>query len=368
MAPEREPLVLDLTKVDLMKLFGISALTNSFQAQVWLEFTLHDGANSPTLSASGSVFPIGEDGKPTFQPSAGWYAAQIDCRNALNFKIVDTKVMNRGNDVIWAIRFEGTFTETFDLKEFPFDSQDLTIMINMNCRANGPLPVVFRSDSAKVTLSCTYVCPPAKEWEVSPVLRCKPFTLGEDYAEADRQFPAIGLTVRVKRKPFYHVLNLAVPMSLFSLIIVMQAMVTERASFAHRAQMTIMMVLTATTFKVAIAGKLPPVSYLTWIDRFTFANALIVVLMAIWSRMLSLSIIVAEDSDQSGLVDNTVCTVLASSWLLVHLYYMVRAWRHLARKVSEVKLVQGLVESQDKLISSARALIGISPPAAESAI
>ena len=57
---------------------------------------------------------MGADGKPTFRPPAGWYLAQLDCRNALSFQVVDAKVMTRPNhadDLCCAVRVEGTFTE-----------------------------------------------------------------------------------------------------------------------------------------------------------------------------------------------------------------------------------------------------------------
>ena len=55
-------------------------------------------------------------------------------------------------------------------------------------------------------------------------------------------------------------------------------------SINHRHQMTLMMVLTATSYKMAIAGKLPPVSYLTWLDKYTLSNYLLIIAVAVQSR------------------------------------------------------------------------------------
>ena len=250
----------ELTKIDLMKLHNIDVQKLTFQAQIWFEFTIRGGALDANLSKEGAVFPIGEDGKPTFRPSAEWYMQQVDFRNAHSFKTVDAKCMQRGDDIMIAMRYEGAFTEIYELEDFPFDQQGLTIMLNFNCRVGGPMPIeMVVSPICKVTLSCIDVCPPAREWTVGKQVNTNCFNAGEEYG-TDRVFPALTVTVQVERKPMYHILNLAMPMGLFSFLSIIQAMNNDssEAGINHRHQMTLMMVLTATAYKMAIAGKLPP--------------------------------------------------------------------------------------------------------------
>ena len=87
----------ELTQVDLMKLHNIDVQRLTFQAQIWVEFTIRGGAHDAALSADGAVFPMGKDGKPTFRPSAGWYMQQVDFRNAHSVKLVDAKWKWRGD-------------------------------------------------------------------------------------------------------------------------------------------------------------------------------------------------------------------------------------------------------------------------------
>ena len=145
----RVPLRLKLREVELQKLHRLDVANQTFQATIWMEFVMPDGALDENL-VSGmldrpptSHFPIGEDGRPTFRPSATWYMDQLDVRNALNWKRVDGKIMQRpqSNDLIMAIRVEGTFTEVYELKDYPFDVQGLSMTLVFNCRANGPLPM-----------------------------------------------------------------------------------------------------------------------------------------------------------------------------------------------------------------------------------
>ena len=75
----RSPVVcFELTQLELMKLHNIDVQKSSFQAQIWVEFTIHGGALDSNLSADGAVFPMGADGQPTFRPSAGWYMEQVE--------------------------------------------------------------------------------------------------------------------------------------------------------------------------------------------------------------------------------------------------------------------------------------------------
>ena len=313
---------LELTQLDLMKLHNIDVQMLTFQAQIWVEFTIRGGAHDARLSAGGVVFPMGADGKPTFRPSAEWYMAQVDFRNAHSFKVVDAKCMKRGDDLVLAMRYEGAFAEVYELEDFPFDKQGLTVMLNFNCRVGGPLPMeLVVSPTCKLTLSCINLCPPAREWLVAQKVSINSFNMGEEYG-TDRVFPAISVTAQVKRKPLYHVLNLAVPMGLFSFLSAIQAICNNNTegSINHRHQMTLMMVLTATSYKMAIAGKLPPVSYLTWLDKYTLSNYLLIIAMALQSRALTQ---LGGDGKQTGIYDTLCTAVLAGVWGLIHCYFAV---------------------------------------------
>ena len=320
----------ELTQLDLMKLHNIDVQRLTFQAQIWVEFTIRGGALDAALSADGAVFPMGTDGKPTFRPSAGWYMQQVDFRNAHSVKLVDAKWKWRGDDIVMAMRYEGAFAEVYELEDFPFDQQGLTIMLNFNCRVGGPLPMeLVVSPRCKITLSCIDVCPPAREWIVAKKVSIHSFKMGEEYG-TDRVFPALSLTAQVERKPMYHVLNLAMPMGLFSFLSLIQAMCNENTegSINHRHQMTLMMVLTATSYKMAIAGKLPPVSYLTWLDKYTLSNYLLIIAVAVQSRALTQ---LGGDEPQTGTYD-TICTAVAAGfWGLMHCYYTLKAIKNYLR-------------------------------------
>jgi len=341
--PASNLLRLELLQVDLMKLHEIDISKSTFKAQIWIEFKLKDGALDEHLSKEGAVFPIGADGEPTFRPSAGWYQSMVDFRSAIAFRVVDAKILKRGTDLHLAMRYEGTFAEVFELGDFPFDNQGLTIVLNFNCRVGGELPIELTiSPQCAVTLSCIDVCPPAREWDVATHLNVRALSLGAEYG-SERVFPALAFTAEVRRKPLYHVLNLALPMGCFSLLSLLQALVDNNSegSINHRAQLTLMMVLTASAYKMAIAGKLPPISYLTWLDRYTLANFMLIIVVAVQSRALSQ---LSGDGEKTGVYDYVTTGMLGAVWVFIHVHYAWKAYKRVTRaKKRDANVREGTV-------------------------
>ena len=188
-APHEEKdntLHLVLREVEIQKLYKIDVPNQTFMATIWMEFVIPDGALDERLCAGmddrppTGHFPIDPTtGRPTFRPSATWFMEQVDARNALTWRLRDGKVMRRGSDLIMAIRLEGTFVEIYELTDYPFDCQGLTMTLAFNCRANGPLPIdISIKEQCTVTMTCMKLCPPIKEYELKPYVYIRPHLVG----------------------------------------------------------------------------------------------------------------------------------------------------------------------------------------------
>ena len=103
---ERVKRVLDIRRVELVKISAIDPVAQTFETQVTLEGIFPGGALDAALSAPGSVFPMDAHGAPTFRPSAGWFLDQIDFNNALSYKILSKHVKIVGNDIEVLLYFE----------------------------------------------------------------------------------------------------------------------------------------------------------------------------------------------------------------------------------------------------------------------
>ena len=323
-APPPGPLNLVLKEVEVQKMHTLDVLHQSFQAQIWTEFVVPGGAKDPYLKAKGEVFPFdGESSKPLFRPSLGWYMAQADYRNALEYKIIDAKTMERGDDLVMAIRVNGTFTEIFELDDYPCDVQGLTTTLNFNCRYHGPMPInISVAEDAKITMTCLTLCPPSKEWDLSPELHVRSHLVGA----GGREFPGISFTARATRQPAYHITFLAAPMGFFSLLSVLNAVCLRRkVDLNHRFQMATTLVLTTAAYRVAASARLPPVSYFTMLDHYSVANAMIVLLVAIETRTLTFHVpgtpYEVDQHTETGGFDLFVTIAFVAMWLVVHLQF-----------------------------------------------
>ena len=129
----REPLKLILIEVELQRLHRLDMASQTFAATLWLEFLIPGGALDPDLSAVGEQFPLDQtSGAPLYRPSAAWYLKRAGFRNALDFRVTDSKIMRRGDDLTMCLQVDGTFYEIFELQDFPFDVQGLTMTLIFN--------------------------------------------------------------------------------------------------------------------------------------------------------------------------------------------------------------------------------------------
>jgi len=223
---------------------------------------------------------------------------------------------------VMAVRMEGEFTSDFQLNEYPFDVQGMTIVLNMNCRLSGPMPIeITVDDSCTATMTCISLCPPSKEWSVMPEMYIRPHTVGTGL----RSFPGIEFTAKCVRQPFYHLVYLAAPFGIFNLIAVLTCSTRRLADASHRAQLSLMLVLTVSTYRIAIGNKLPPINYLTTMDHYSLVNVSITLAIALQSRI---QILLSENglaqpagSTMTGTFDVVCIVMFACAWLFTHVFY-----------------------------------------------
>ena len=370
------PLKLVLKEVELQKLHKLDIANQSFNATIWMEFVIPGGANDSYLcdgmGADGQpprpVFPMDkETGRPLFKPSATWYAAQVDCRNGLpGCRVIDNKVMKRGDDLVLALRLEGSFTEVFELVDYPFDLQGLTITMVFNCRASGPLPIDISVDpECKIALTCVHLCPPSKEYTLLTHLHVQAHLVGHSDS---RRFPGVSFSAQVKREAFFHLLYQALPMTVFSLLATLCAAGRRISQSSHRAHMCMVLVLTTATYRIGSSKNMPPVSYLTLIDLQFLGNALVVVLAAILTRVQQLvydEAMLFEQEEEIPSISDTVGTydlvatgVLALIWFGAQCHFAVLGCKYRAKpRIHDPALRDATAAMQDPHMLAPKAVV-----------
>jgi hypothetical protein len=175
------------------------------------------GALDPDFNSESEEFPVGADGKPTYLPGAGWYLKRLDFNNAIRFEMVGKgKVSVSGDDVILAARFEGQFIEPMELRDFPFDVQDLTVSLAINCRTTGMTPAhfVLAEDGKFRHVIRKRHFKMHNEWKLRNDVRVGCHLVGTQ----GRYFPTIDIACTIERLPGFYLINVLLPMLLFALM------------------------------------------------------------------------------------------------------------------------------------------------------
>lgn len=113
-------------------------------------------------------------------------------------------------------------------------------------------------------------------------LDVKPGTVG---ATEDRKFPSLELVALVGRRPDFYVMNAAGPVFAFVPMALLQfCCVREQAD--ARLSVSLAIVLTAVAHKYSITTLVPPISYLTYLDKYVFASFLLIVFITLQGGLI----------------------------------------------------------------------------------
>ena len=284
-ANSKSPLVmrtLSIQSVECNKLTDIDIIGQRFKVELVVTAAFLDGAHDPDLSDLSGDFPMGANGRPTFRPGARWFANQVDFNNALESKFLDSQVMIVDDDIIVILRFEGTFSEQMELQNFPCDVQDLTISLAVNCRKSGMMPLqIVNARSLK-----TGILPGSfiddKMWHLEDSIRVVPGYTG---ANDDRLFPSLDMKLFIGRQPDFVLLNIALPIFFFVPLATLQFCV-PRQVIDGRLSVSLAIVLTAVAHKFTMTAMVPPVSYLTLLDKYFVTSFGLILLITFQGGLL----------------------------------------------------------------------------------
>lgn len=285
----KAPRLIEIREFDLVKLTKVDVLDQSFKVQFFCLFAFPGGKNDANLmklekdDKGKYLFAFDSTtNKPTWLPSAGWFCDQFDTNNGIDWKILDKDVMVAGEDILFKIRIEGSFYERLELVEFPFDKQDLTISLAVNCRTTGNTPVTLAvAENASLAVDMdegfqlsqfytveTKCDPDGREVLDSAGKRLANVRIActEVGTSADRMFPTMNISVKIIRKPAYYVYNVTVPMVIFNILAFMQFTIAPQF-IPERLSISLTLVLTTAAYKFAVASLVPALSYMTFLDE-----------------------------------------------------------------------------------------------------
>ena len=217
--PSKTRRTLSISRVDWQQLSKISQKDMSFDIELFVQAAFVDGAKDPDLRAPSDKFPVDVLGRPTFRPSANWFLSQVDFTTLAKFPMHTrmSSVVTAGNDLQLNKKIAGSFYEDFDgLWAFPFDMQILTVNLVFTVANEGATPIDL-AFAEKVDTSVVDQASFADKnaWHIANELHLE---LTSVVASSGRTYPAMAISVRVYRRPFFFLINVAMPTGLFALL------------------------------------------------------------------------------------------------------------------------------------------------------
>jgi len=167
--------------------------------------------------------------------------------------------------VVYRQRYYGTFSLQSDLRNFPFDQQNLPISVVARLPAEEvvliPDPSIF-DIAEKISVANWLIGTPVSE---RGKLRVAPGF--PELARFDIHFPA-------QRNSNYYVWKIFLPMSL--VIFMSWTVFWVSPHQPIRLSLSATSMLTLIAFRLAVSGSLPPIPYLTQLDLFTIGSTALV--------------------------------------------------------------------------------------------
>ena len=231
--------------------------------------------------------------------------------------------------VHWERRMRCVLMEQFELADFPFDVQVLSIVIRSNSKADlakGRYFVLLRPDSAKKGSAVGVGLKPRVALTEWLIYRPNAEAAHDKYGK-----PVFRAHLVVRRKHFYYSFNVVGMMGAITTLGFTTA-AQPPAEFADRCTVTLTLLLTAVAFKLVIADSLPKVAYVTKLDAYiSFGFVLLLVLM-----VENAAVATVQNESLRESFDGAFYTVLISVWSFVHMIMCMVICRHVARCKQEL--------------------------------
>jgi len=209
-------------------------------------------------------------------------------------------------------RMRGTFYSIFDVRRFPFDVHVVQVkMYFHSCYVlSGPVP----------NIKTGWFSPPgSNEFYLSDTINDHQYDITSK--ASGMSFEGYHFEVTVARQFFSYLMNVvSVVECLFVLSLTVNMLPADELN--DRMNMTLIIVLTYSAFKMVVANSVPAVGYMTLLDMLVMGGFLLGACGGIVTLFLNTF---ALDSETSDLVDYWVVVVEINIWVVLHLWVFYRS-------------------------------------------
>ena len=215
----------------------------------------------------------------TYRPGEIW-TPRLEFVNATSPReIHDTSIgVAPSGDVTYAERFNAELSARFELRRYPFDTQDLEIFVHPFVADANQIVFTLR-DSDVWTASEFNTYSSLAQWNLAVM----PPTL-HVHREQNRTIAGVRFGMQVTRRSTYYIWKVFVPLVLM-VCVSWGVFWIEPGDLNSQIQVSVTTILTVIAFAFAISSSMPRVPYLTYIDAF-FLQCYVFVFLAFTEIML----------------------------------------------------------------------------------
>ena len=176
-------------------------------------------------------------------------------------------------------RFHALLSSKFKLRRFPFDSQELLVVIHPFMRQSQEVQFsVYTRDVWAIQEFTQYSS--LAQWDL---LSLQP-SIGASHLYGKQESPEVRFTIKVKRRYNFYVWKVFLPL-LLMVLLSWAVFWVEARDLSNQVQIAITTILTVIAFAFAISATMPRVPYLTYIDAF-FLTCYVFVFISIVELMV----------------------------------------------------------------------------------
>mmetsp|Transcript_42271 Transcript_42271/g.99263 ORF Transcript_42271/g.99263 Transcript_42271/m.99263 type:complete len:457 (+) Transcript_42271:111-1481(+) len=210
------------------------------------------------------------------------------------------------------LRYRCVFGECYELQNFPFDCQDLSLVLISLDRTKAILrPRFKRKDFAVINTENFTIA----EWELHPPVANFTLNKSSDASRSGQQKSEFIFQVKLKRRYHFYVHRIVILAgSLTCSSMLSWCIDLDRP---HRLMLCFTILLTLVAFQLATANKLPQVRYFTLLDYYVVACQRFMMLVALQHGLLAKWVKEEWVDDLCGFLTVIVYVIMQLIWVIV---------------------------------------------------
>ncbi len=218
------------------------------------------------------------------------------------------KIVDEPNEKFY--RIQANLNSQIDLKKFPFDSQELQIILEDKTKTTEDLIYIINESQSGIDDSIAFSGWNLDGWHAN--------VTEHDYSIYDETYSQYTFNIDISRIFFNSFLKTFLPV-IFTLLIILCSFLIDIDKISTRLAMAGSSLVAAVMFHVSISNQIPPVGYLTFADKFMILTYMVL----LFSFMLNILILELQERKQIDLAEKIHRKTEYSAFFIVPFIYLL---------------------------------------------